>query len=198
MFDKAFRLVSNPQNVWKMPTSTSQQVFMVPSTSSENPHKVTVFETGKVSCDKACVNWSSHTLAVAETSKRLKEFLCWFRKRKRSPNLTSLANQNMPGNKGRKCGTRKRKGSSNKKPTEGMPCSCVQSCRPVATAVGDPSNGADKYHAPAHSTSPGKLPTTHKTGKLSHWSNTSKCPMPTWFYSKLSTFFFTNKRPVPN
>ena len=63
MFDKASKLLGTPQNVWTMPTSNSRQVFMVPSTSSENPHKVTVFpETGKVSCDKACVNWGTYSL----------------------------------------------------------------------------------------------------------------------------------------
>ena len=128
MFDKAATLVSNQSHIWKMPTnSDSRPIFMVPSTSSENAHKVVVFpECGKVACDQACVNWCthslcSHTVAVAETMKRLKEFLNWFKKQKRSPNLTSLANINMPQNKGRKCGTKKRKGSSNKKPTEGLP-----------------------------------------------------------------------------
>ncbi len=128
MFDKAATLVSNQSHIWKMPTnSDSRPIFMFPSTSSENAHKVVVFpECCKVACNQACVNWCthslcSHTVAVAETMKRLKEFLNWFKKQKHSPNLTSLANINMPQNKGRKCGTRKRKGSSNKKPTEGLP-----------------------------------------------------------------------------
>lgn len=111
-----------------MPTNAnSRPTFMVPSTSSENPHKVVVFpECGKVACDQSCVNrctysLCSHTLAVAQTTNRLKEFLNWFKKHKRSPNLTSLANINMPQNKGRKAGTRKKKGAANKKPTEGLP-----------------------------------------------------------------------------
>ena len=125
MFDKAATLVGNQLHIWKMPTNSNcQPIFMVPSTSSENAHKVVVFpEGGKVTCDQACVNWCTyslcfHTVAVAETMKRLKEFLNWFKKLKHSPNPTSLANINMPKNKGCKCGTRKRKGAPNTKPTE--------------------------------------------------------------------------------
>ena len=128
MFDKAASLVNNQSHIWKMPTnSNSRPTFMVFSVSSENAHKVVAFsESDKVTCDQTCMDWSiyklcSHTLAVAEVMKRLKEFLNWFRKQKRSPNLTSLANINMPQNKGRKSDTRKRKGSANKKPTEGLP-----------------------------------------------------------------------------
>ena len=72
------------------------------------------------------MNWStyslcSHTLAVSENIEHLKEFLAWFKKQKRVPNLTTITNINMPQNKGRKSGTRKRKGAANTTPTEGMP-----------------------------------------------------------------------------
>ena len=50
--------------------------------------------------------------------KPLKGFLKWFKKKKNSPNLTALANMNMPQNKGSKRGTRKRKGAANKQPTD--------------------------------------------------------------------------------
>ncbi|CAB3977443.1 Hypothetical predicted protein [Paramuricea clavata] len=129
MFGRAATLVNNPSYIWKMPTTDTQDkpAFMVHSTSSDNPHRVMVCpKSGKVTCDKACVNWStyslcSHTLAVSENIERLKEFLTWFKKQKRVPNLTTITNINMPQNKGRKSGTRKRKGAANTTPTEGMP-----------------------------------------------------------------------------
>ena len=90
MFDKAGTLFKNQSHIWKMPkNSNSRPSFIVPSTSSENPHKVVVYpECGKVACDQSCINWCtyslcSHTLVVAETTKRLKEFLNWFKKQKR-------------------------------------------------------------------------------------------------------------------
>ena len=128
IFDKAVVILSSkPTYVIKMPTSCNDRpTFLVHSTSSENPHKVEAFpESGKVSCDQSCTGWKlyslcSHTVAVAETLKLLKAFLKWFKKKKNSPNLTALANINMPQNKGSKRGTRKRKGAANKQPTEGL------------------------------------------------------------------------------
>ena len=63
----------------------------------------------------------SHTLAAAEKMGVLKEFLNlnWFKGKRRSPNLSAIANVNMPKNAGKKVGTRKRKGGSNKTLTEG-------------------------------------------------------------------------------
>ena len=127
IFDKAAFLSSKPSYVMKMPTSSNDHpTFMVHSSSSENPHKVLAFpESGKFSCDQSCTGWKlyslcSHTVAVAETLKLLKEFLKWFKKRKKPPNLTTLANINMPQNKCSKRGTRKRKGAANKLPTDGL------------------------------------------------------------------------------
>ena len=127
IFDKAAFLSSEPTYVMKVPTSSNDRpTFMVHSTSSENPHKVVAFPgSGKVSCDQSCTGWKlysmcSHTVAVAETLKLLKAFLKWFKERKKSPNLTTLANINMLQNKGSKRGTRKRKGAANKQPTEGL------------------------------------------------------------------------------
>ncbi|CAB4018508.1 G- -signaling modulator 1 [Paramuricea clavata] len=93
MFGKAATLVNSPSYIWKMPTTDTEDkpAFVVHSTSSENPHRVIVYpKSGKVTCDKACVNWStyslcSHTLAVSENIERLKEFLAWFKKQKRVP-----------------------------------------------------------------------------------------------------------------
>ena len=60
----------------------------------------------------------SHTLAAAEKMGVLKEFLNWFKGKRRSPNLSAIANVNMPKNAGQTVGTRKRKGGSDKTLTE--------------------------------------------------------------------------------
>ena len=67
----------------------------------------------------ATYSMCSHTLAAAEAMGVLKEFLKWFRSKKRSPNLSAIANVNTPKNAGQKAGTRKRKGGSNKPSTDG-------------------------------------------------------------------------------
>ena len=130
MFNKAALTVGHQSAVWKVPPcegsdpSTPVRV-MVHSRSSRDPHSVLVSpKTGKAQCDKGCVNWAtysmcSHTLAAAEEMGVLKEFLKWFKSKKRSPNLSAIANVNMPKNAGQKGGTRKRKGGSNKPSTEG-------------------------------------------------------------------------------
>ena len=44
VFDKAATLVGNQSDIWKMPTNSNcRPIFMVPSTSFENAHKVVVF-----------------------------------------------------------------------------------------------------------------------------------------------------------
>ena len=129
MFSKAATTVEDPSALWKVPTGEGGDPscpirYMVHSQTSREPHTVLVYpKSGKVQCDKGCVSWStyslcSHTLAVAEKEGALKEFLKWFKSRKRSPNLSGLANVNMPNNAGQKTGTRKRKGGSNKSSTD--------------------------------------------------------------------------------
>ena len=160
IFDKAAFLSSEPTYVMKVPTSSNDRpTFMVHSTSSENPHKVVAFPgSGKVSCDQSCTgcklySMCSHTVAVAETLKRLKAFLKWFKERKKSPNLTTLANINMPQNKGSKRGTRKRKGAANKQPTEGLTVLSKRLTQPNVTSYQSqpeipPSNLQNQLRAP--------------------------------------------------
>ena len=131
IFSKAATTCNDPSAVWKLvPSSEGSDPsapvrFMVHSRSSRDPRSVLVFfKTGKVQCDKGCANWAtysmcSHTLAAAEKTGALREFLNWFKTKKRSPNLSAIANVNMPKNAGQKVGTRKRKGGSNKPSTEG-------------------------------------------------------------------------------
>ena len=139
MFAKAATLVKDGSAVWKVPNTRGEATirFMVHSTSSRDPHQVQVnVATGKVQCDKVCVNWTtysmcSHTLAGAEAAGSLKEFLHWFRGRKRSPSISAISNLNMPKNAGQKVGTRKRKGTSNKPSTEGRPIVCSRVLQPI-------------------------------------------------------------------
>ena len=109
MFSKASTTVNDPSALWKVPTSGGGDPpcpvrFMVRSQTSLDPHTVFIYpKTGKVQCDKGCVNWAtynmcSHTLAAAEKMGTLKEFLKWFKTKNRSPNLSAIANLNMPKN----------------------------------------------------------------------------------------------------
>ena len=160
IFDKAAFLSSEPTYVMKVPTSSNDRpTFMVHSTSSENAHKVVAFpRSGKVSCDQSCTGWKlysmcSHTVAVAETLKLLKAFLKWFKERKKSPNLTTLANINMSQNKGSKRGTRKRKGAANRQPTEGLTVLSKRLTQPSVTSYQSqpeipPSNFQNQLRAP--------------------------------------------------
>ena len=129
MFSKAATTVDDQSALWKVPSDGGSDYsvpvrVMVHSRSSRDPHSVQVYlKTGKVQCDKGCTIWAtygmcSHTLAAAEKMGVLKEFLNWFKGKRRSPNLSAIANVNMPKNAGQKVGTRKRKGGSNKTLTE--------------------------------------------------------------------------------
>lgn len=130
MFSKAAKAVDDQSTLWKVPSDEGSDRsapvrILVHSRSSRDSHSVQVYlKTGKVQCDKGCANWAtysmcSHTLAAAEKMGVLKEFLNWFKGKKRSPNLSAIANVNMPKNAGQKVGTRKRKSGNNKTLTEG-------------------------------------------------------------------------------
>ena len=130
MFNKVATTVDDRSALWRVPSDEGSDRsapvrVMVYSRSSRDPHSVQVYlKTGKVQCDKGCANWAtysmcSHTLAAAEKMGVLKEFLNWFKGKKRSPNPSAIANVNMPKNAGQKVGTRKRKGGSNKTLIEG-------------------------------------------------------------------------------
>ena len=58
-------------------------------------------------CDSECCHFKSigicsHTVAVAELNGKLLEFVAFYKKTKRVPNLTSMATSGMPKGKGRK------------------------------------------------------------------------------------------------
>ena len=130
MFTKAATYVRDGDKTWKVPADEdnhgSSETYLVHSRRNSNPHKVVwTKKTNRVQCDKACINWStytlcSHCLTVAEINGILKEFLQWFKNRKRTaPNLTVLINVNMPQNAGEKPTSKNRKGRANKAPSVG-------------------------------------------------------------------------------
>ena len=116
MFEKAATMVKDKSAVWRIPDQENDVTvrFMVHSKTTRNPRQVQVnVKSGKAQCDKDCVNWASysmcsHTLAAAETADSLKEFLHWFKGRKRSPKLSAISNLNMPKNCDQKDGTQRR------------------------------------------------------------------------------------------
>ena len=102
------------------PTSNSigqNVVWLVASTvATRKPHSVTVGETGRVVCDKACVGWAQysvccHIIAAAEKCGILKTFLEWLKKKQKNP----VPPQKWPTSTCRKiAATRKRRHKSEK------------------------------------------------------------------------------------
>ena len=88
---------------------------MVPLWWPVSPIKFTVWLLAKVgssSCDNNCVNRSTkicdHTLAVAQLNGTLQEFITWYKRSKRGPNITNMAAAGGPKSAGRKPSKRKR------------------------------------------------------------------------------------------
>ena len=80
---------------------------MVASRSGQRPHLVISGKGGQIKCDENCLNYKtlgicSHTVAVAHVNNNLTNFLAWFEKTKRKPNITSLSVHGMPAGRGRK------------------------------------------------------------------------------------------------
>jgi len=83
------------------------KTIVVASKSSTRPQIATVKPGGTVCCENGCLNWTalricSHAIAAACFISELELFLSKYRKKKCSPNLTSLAKINMPRSAGKK------------------------------------------------------------------------------------------------
>ena len=93
-----------------------QHAKLVLSSRGNKPHLVTIKRGGVFSCDNDCPNWKamgicSHSVAAAEVSKKLPEFVEWYTKSKRTPNLSKFAEVTMPkgrGNKGSVSSTKRK------------------------------------------------------------------------------------------
>lgn len=115
IWSKASELLKTPGAIVSAPGVSGDARFVL-SYSGKRPHLVIPKRGGSFSCDEDCPNWRAlgicaHSVAVANLCSKLPEFVAWFKKSKKTPNLTSLAKATMPkgrGNKGSRC-PRKRK-----------------------------------------------------------------------------------------
>ena len=117
MYSKATTLKTSSEAIVKAPIPNSDIYYVSSTTNSQMPHMVNVKSTGAVDCDKNCMHFvtfkiCSHVLAVADRNGVLQRFLNFYNKKKISPNLSALANANLPDTRGKKPtkSTQKRKG----------------------------------------------------------------------------------------
>ena len=128
IWSKAKSLVNDSTLIVPVPGSSSTSYHrMVASTTGSTPHLVTTPTkfTGQFKCDAQCPMYAtykmcSHTIAVAEVTGKLAEFVKWIVKQKCTPNITNLSMIGMPKGAGQKGGmpkyTRKRKKSDAAQP----------------------------------------------------------------------------------
>ena len=110
MILKATNLLCTPGNVIPKPGATDES-YIVAGTANK-VHSVKPGKGGSWTCDRACINSSTkiceHTLAVAQTTGRLNEFLTWFGRTRKRPNMMGMVEQGGPKSAGKKPSSRKR------------------------------------------------------------------------------------------
>lgn len=110
MITKATNLLSTPGNV--IPTPGAADGSYIVAGTTNKIHSVKPGKGGSWTCDRACVNKPTkiceHVLAVAQVSGRLNEFLAWFRRTRKRPNMMGMVEQGGPKSAGKKPSTRKR------------------------------------------------------------------------------------------
>ena len=110
LFDKAANPVSTSGSVVPKP-GASDGSFLVADVSNK-VHSVTPGKGGSLSCDRSCINHSTkiyeYMLAVAQLKDTFPEFVAWYKRSKRGPNITSTAAAGGPKSAGRKPSKRKR------------------------------------------------------------------------------------------
>ena len=116
IWQKAEKLLNSKNAITNAPGSDNK-ARMVLSQSSAVPHFVTTRDDGQYLCDNSCPQWvssklCSHTVAAAEDSGQLCEFLQWYINTQPCPNVTALGMQGMPSNRRKKLSDRKRKADS--------------------------------------------------------------------------------------
>ena len=117
IFLKAVTLKQTPEAIVKAPIPNSETYYVASCSNSKVPHMVIVKSNGALECDNNCMHFCtfklcSHVLAVADKNGCLQSFLNIYNKKKVSPNISALANANLPNNRGKKPtkATQKRKG----------------------------------------------------------------------------------------
>ena len=110
MILKATNLLGTPGNVIPKPSATDES-YIVGGTANK-VHSVKPGKGGSWTCDRVCINSSTkiceHTLAVAQTTERLNEFLTWFGHTRKRPNMMGVVEQGRPKSAGEKPSSRKR------------------------------------------------------------------------------------------
>ena len=113
MWNKASELISTPNGITPAP-GDDLKARMVLSRSQVVPHYVRSSSYGRYMCDKNCPQWissqiCSHTIAVAEQSKELLQFLQWYVSSGQRPNLSAISLSGLPKGRGQKGGKLKQK-----------------------------------------------------------------------------------------
>ena len=89
-------------------SSSITTCYVVGSTSSDRPHIVKhSSKSGQFLCEPCCAKWQSskiclHCVAAAQFSGNLEKFVEWNKASKYKPNLSKLAQVDMPKGTGRK------------------------------------------------------------------------------------------------
>ena len=104
---KAEELVFSSQESISSAPGHPTECKMVASRSGKRPHLVVPGKGGQYKCDEDCLNFKSlnicsHTVAVAHFNGKMAEFLAWFEKAKKKPNITNISVHGMPTGRGRK------------------------------------------------------------------------------------------------
>ena len=110
MWNKAKKLLTEPGQVMEGPGTSSSVTtcYVVGSTSSDRPHIVKrSSKSGQFLCEPSCAMWESskicsHCVAAAQFSGNLEKFIEWYKASKSKPNLSKLAQVDMPKGTGRK------------------------------------------------------------------------------------------------
>ncbi len=117
LFEKAKHLLSTPELIVKQPGATNGSYIV--AGHSNRSYCVTPAQGGSLKCDLRCKDHGTgiceHTIAVAAKRNTLNQFICWFKRRRKSASITDLALQGGLKTVGKKPSTRKR---SNKKKDE--------------------------------------------------------------------------------
>ena len=115
IWNKAAELLKTDNAIVMAPGNYNGAKFVL-SYRGSKPHLVTPKKTEVFACDSDCANWKglgicAHSVAVAEMSGRLPEFIERVKKVKKTPMLSKFAEATMPKGRGRKGGeiSRKRK-----------------------------------------------------------------------------------------
>ena len=106
IWSKAVELLKTEGAIVSAPGVGDGAKFVL-SYRGRNPHLVVPRKGGAFACDGNCPNWKAlnicaHSVAAAELCSKLPEFVAWFRKANKCPNLSKFAEATMPKGRGKK------------------------------------------------------------------------------------------------